>query len=99
MPDVNVLTGARRAPRPKVRQPMTNLPSIQIDGETWDPRKNFAADVGVCDTTVKRWGLRTAYIGGVAYICKQEGLREIASRARRRNLVPQQISQVRRRRR
>jgi hypothetical protein len=100
MTDVTVVTAARRVRRSKVRQPKVDLPAIEIDGETWKPRKNFAADVGVCDTTAKRWGLRTAYIGGVAYICVQEGLREIASRARRRNEAPVQVpAPVRRRRR
>jgi hypothetical protein len=99
MSDVEVATAAARAPRSRVRQPKVDLPAIEIDGETWKPRKTFATDVGVCDTTVKRWGLRTSFLAGVAYINVQEGLREIASRVRRRNDTPRETSLVRRRRR
>jgi hypothetical protein len=99
MSDVEVVTAAARASRSKVRQPKTDLPSIEIDGQTWQPRKNFAAGLGVCDTTVKRLNLRTVYLGGVAYVPVAEGLREIAGRARRRNETPRETSLVRRRRR
>jgi hypothetical protein len=83
---ITSVAAAGRAPR-RVRQPkaVTALPSILIDGEVWDPRKKLAAELGVCDTTLKRWNFRTAYIGGVAYIPREECLREIAGRARRRN--------------
>jgi hypothetical protein len=91
--------GAGRAPRPKVRQPKTDLPSIEIDGETWQPRKDFAAAIGVCDTTVKRMNTRSILVGGVSYINVKETLHEIASRARRRNEAPQETSPVRRRHR
>jgi hypothetical protein len=85
MSDVTITTaGAARAPR-RVRQPKTDLPSILINDEVWDPRKKLAADLGVCDTTVKRMNFRTVYIGGCAYVCREEGLREIAGRAHRRN--------------
>jgi hypothetical protein len=82
--DVITTTTAARAPR-RVRQPKTDLPSIEIAGEVWDPRKKLATDLGVCDTTVKRMNFRTMYVGGVAYVCREEGLQEIAGRAHRRN--------------
>ena len=89
--------GAARAPRSKVRQPKTNLPSIEIDGETWKARKDFATDLGICDATVKRMNTRSILVGGVRYINVKETLHEIASRARRRNEAPQEMSPVRRR--
>jgi hypothetical protein len=99
MSDVEVATAAARAPRSRVRQPKTNLPAIEIAGETWKPRKDFAADIGVCDATAKRLNLRTVLVGGVAYVNVKDGLREIAGRARRRNETPRETSLVRRRRR
>jgi hypothetical protein len=96
MTDVTVATAARR-----VRQPKTDLPLIEIEGQTWKARKDFAADIGVCDLTAKRLNLRTVYIGGVAYVPVAEGLCEIANRARRRNEAPREepAAPVRRRRR
>jgi hypothetical protein len=96
-----VATAAARAPRSKIRKPKKNLPPIEIDGETWKARKDFAADIGVCDLTAKRLNLRTVYLGGVAYVPVAEGLREIATRARRRNEAPREepAAPVRRRRR
>jgi hypothetical protein len=95
MSDVSVVTGAGRAPRLKVRQPKTDLPLIEIDGRIWQPRKKLAAEIGICDASLKRMNVLTTYIGRVSYICREEALREIASRARRRN----ETSLVRRRRR
>jgi hypothetical protein len=75
------------APRSKIRKPKVNLPAIEIDGETWIPRKDFAATVGICDVSAKRLNLRTTYVGGVAYVCFQDGLRkspiELAAAMRR----------------
>jgi hypothetical protein len=97
MSDVEVVIAAARAPRSRVRQPKTNLPAIEIAGETWKPRKDFAADIGVCDATVKRMNLPTVLVGGVAYVNVKDGLCEIAGRARRRKEAPREISPVRRR--
>lgn len=77
--------GSRAAPRPPAQGGDGSSVDFDIDGEVWDPRKKLAAELGVCDTTLKRWNFRTAYIGGVAYIPREECLREIAGRARRRN--------------
>jgi hypothetical protein len=88
MSDVTVVTARARARRSNIRKPKTNLPSIVIDGETWDPQKNFAATIGVCSKTVERMNLRSVLIGGVRYVNVTEGLREIAARARRRNAAP-----------
>jgi hypothetical protein len=89
--------GAARAPRSGVRQPKTSLPSITIDGRTWDSRKKLAAELGICDASLKRMNVPTTYIGGVAYVCREESLREISSRARRRNEAPRETPPVRRR--
>ena len=60
-------------------------PILQIDGNTWKPREAFATDLGVSEKTAQRLNLKTMYVGGVAYVPVEESLREIASRARRRN--------------
>jgi hypothetical protein len=64
-------------------------PVLQIDGDTWKPRDAFATDdLGVSPKTAQRMNLRTAYIGGVAYVPVKESLRGVAARACRRNEPP-----------
>jgi hypothetical protein len=90
MTDVTVATGSAPALR-KVRQPKTNLPSIKIGDDTWNPRKQSAGNIGVCETTIKRMNPETTYVGGVAYVCHEKILQKIASQARARNEAPELI--------
>jgi hypothetical protein len=62
-----------------------NRPDIEIDGETWRPRKRFAAELKTSDKTAQRLNLRTLYFAGVAHVPVNESLRDLATRARRRN--------------
>ena len=87
MSEVNVIARGHYRPKPR--------PDITIEGEIWKPRSNFAAAIGVTDKTCHRMNLRTAYIGGIAYVPMSESLREVAARARRRH----EPEPVRRRRR
>lgn len=65
--------------------PRKSRPPIVIEGETWKPRDDFAADdLHVNPKTVQRMNLRTLYVGNVAHVPVEESLREIAARARRR---------------
>lgn len=83
MSDVSAIT--TDAPRPRGRQPKTHLPDIDFNGEKWRARKVHAANIGVCDTTVKRKNYRTIIVGGVSYINVDEAFREMVSGARRRD--------------
>jgi hypothetical protein len=88
MSDANFSTTdvvAVRAPRAGTRVPKTDLPSIVIDSQTWDARKKLAAALGICDTTLARKNYPTMFVGGVAYLCREDTLREMANEARRRN--------------
>jgi hypothetical protein len=92
MSDANFSTtdvSAVCVPRAGTRVPKTDLPSIVIDGQTWDPRaQKLAPDLGICDATLARKKFPTMYVGGVAYLCREATLREMASQARRRNEAP-----------
>jgi hypothetical protein len=80
--------GVVHTPLSKIRKPKIDLPSIVIDGQTWDARKKLAADIGVCDTTLARKNYPTMRVGGVSYLCRENTLREMANEARRRNEAP-----------
>jgi hypothetical protein len=88
----------RTVQKSKIRRPKIDLPKIEIEDEIWQARRDFAAAIGVCDTTVKRFNLRTVLIGGVAYVPVAEGLREIAGKASRRLEAPAMAARPVRRR-
>jgi hypothetical protein len=83
---------ARRDSTTPAARRVRHRPHIQIDGDTWKPRSEFAHGELNSEKTVARMNLRTAYIAGVAYDPVQESLREIAARARRRNEPPRRRS-------
>ncbi len=64
--------------------PAKERPTIQIDGDVLVLRSDFAAEIHVHDRTAKRMNLPTTYIGGRAYVARNQSLRLIASRVRRR---------------
>jgi hypothetical protein len=64
-------------------------PSIELpDGDFLDPRIVWAHGVGISDDAAKGLGLETVYIGGVAYIRRNQSLQTLADRAKRRNEPP-----------
>jgi hypothetical protein len=69
-------TGRKPRTRPKIPLP---------DGETLEPRKEWAASVGISDKTAQRMNLETVYIASVAYVKKNASTQELGDRARRRN--------------
>ena len=74
------ITGERHS------RPRRRIAEIQIPGDVLVPRADFARDVvGVCERTIVRLNVPTTYIGGVAYVAKNAGLKIVASTVRRRN--------------
>jgi hypothetical protein len=55
------------------------------DGDTLEPRKDFARDLRVHPRTVQRMNLPTTYIGGEAYVKRNASLNVIAEAVRRPN--------------
>jgi hypothetical protein len=64
-------------------------PSITLpNGKVLEPRVRFAAAIGCAEKTVIRMNLPTTYIACVAYIDRDEGLKQIGARVKRRNEPP-----------
>jgi hypothetical protein len=75
-------TAAETAP---VRRPK-DRPSIPCpDGDTLQPRAQFAAEIRISERTVTRMNLPTTYVGSVAYIKRKASLQIIANGVKRRN--------------
>lgn len=58
------------------------------DGRTLTPRASLAAEVGVCDATVRRMNPPTTFIGCVAYVDRDGTLQLIGASVNRRNQPP-----------
>ena len=92
MTDLTIETPSPPRPRKKRRE---DRPSITLpNGKVLDPRIKFADSVGLSEKSVVRLNVPTTYIGAVAYVDRDEGLRQLAATLKRRNEPP-----VRRRRR
>jgi hypothetical protein len=76
---ITVTAKSRRETAPDIKLP---------NGKTLTPRVRFAGEIGACEKTVTRMNFATVYITGLAYIERESGLQELASRARRRNESP-----------
>ena len=73
-----------------VRRPRRCISEIELpNGETLVLRQDFARDViGVCDRSVIRLNLPTTYIGGKAYVARNESLKIVAEQLQRKNQPP-----------
>jgi hypothetical protein len=66
--------------------PRRDRPNIALpNGDTLEPRSNFAARLNVSERTVQRMRLPTMYIGNVAHHPVKESLSIIEGRIRRPN--------------
>jgi hypothetical protein len=80
MPDTEV-SRKKRGPQPRHRIPLPN-------GDSLDPRSQFAEELGVSEDAVRDMRLPTRYIANVAYVVRNESLRLIAESPRfRRHLM------------
>jgi hypothetical protein len=60
--------------------PPAMRPSIEIDGDVWDPRVRWAKDHGISErTAIRRLRKKTKYIGGVAYVPRMASRRIIGA--------------------
>ena len=85
MSDLNtkiVASKKRRSPQPRHRIDLPN-------GEFLQPRRDFAAEIGVVDKTCARMNLPTTYVGNVAYVAHNASLNILAERVQRRNQPPE----------
>jgi hypothetical protein len=84
----DISTVALPPPRPRMRR-REDRPSITLpNGKVLEPRVKFAGDVGLSEKTVRRMNLPTTYIGCVAYIDRDEALKQIGACVKRRNEPP-----------
>jgi hypothetical protein len=64
-------------------------PDIELpDGDVLMPRAKFARSIGLSDDTVRDMNLPTVIVAAVAHVRRDASLKEIASRAKRRNEPP-----------
>jgi hypothetical protein len=75
-------------PHRRPRGPALRLP-LNLNGEVWMPRKQWAEERGISDKTASRLNLETMLHGGVVYVCVSRADADLAARARRRNEPPQ----------
>jgi hypothetical protein len=68
---------------------------IEVGDDFLEPRKDFAAAVGITDPAAARLNLRTTYIGRVAHVFHHESRKELADRAKRRREPQRQRKSVR----
>ena len=74
---------------PRQRMRREDRPSITLpNGKVLEPRVKFASDLGLSEKTVTRMNVPTTYIGCVAYVDRDEGLKQIGARVKRRNEPP-----------
>lgn len=67
----------------KFRRPHPHIP---VNGDTAVPRRELAeVDLGVSDKTASRMKLHTFYLGGVAYVLRNQSLEIIAGGVKHRN--------------
>ena len=73
-------------PSPRQRMRREDRPSITLpNGKVLEPRVKFASDLGLSEKTVTRMNVPTTYIGCVAYVDRDEGLKHIGAGVKRRN--------------
>jgi hypothetical protein len=76
-------------PSPRQRMRREDRPSITLlDGKVIVPRIKFAGEVGLSERSVIRMNLLTKFIGCVAYVDRDEGLKKIGAGMKRRNEPP-----------
>jgi hypothetical protein len=71
----------KRRGRRKAEPKVIHLPGGE---EAW-PRPMFAADLGVCEATIRRMNLPNFLFGGIVHVLRNAALRQIAARARSRS--------------
>jgi len=65
----------------KLERPAIELPN----GEILQPRAALARELGISDKTAARQNWPTCLVGGIAYVQRNEALKQIASKFKRRN--------------
>jgi hypothetical protein len=69
------------SPDPTTTRRGKNRSHIQIGGDTWKHRHEFARDeLGVSDETVQRMNRKTLHTAGIAYVLIEERQRQAAAR-------------------
>jgi hypothetical protein len=69
----------RREDRPDIKLP---------NGEVLTPRIKFAGDINLSEETLRKLGLPTVYLAGVAHVKRNASLMLIADGTKRRNEAP-----------
>ena len=65
----------------KLERPAIELPN----GEILQPRAALARELGISDKTAARQNWPTCLVGGIAYVQRNEALKQIAAKFKRRN--------------
>ena len=77
-------TSTPKPPTPQNRRLRAGR-TISLGGDTLVPRRDLAAELGMTDKALARLNLPTVYLARVAHVRRDESLKEIAGRARRRH--------------
>jgi hypothetical protein len=79
--DRSATSGATRRASERPHIPLPN-------GDFLEPRRQWAAAIGISDRTAGRMNLPTTYVGNVAYVPHNASLKVLADRVKHRNEPP-----------